>query len=145
MTDPLTLRLEACYAGVPHDVMRAMGLRDFTLPPELRPILPAQAMAGPVFTIDGRVDPAADGHLIRSGVTLRLGHKLARRAIADGEAVIKEAVIKYGAPIGYATCAILPGEHVHLHNVRSGYTASVALELAGSDGPGPYDAGARDG
>ncbi len=58
----LTARLERCYTGVLHDVMRAMGLRDFTLPPELRPILPAQAMAGPVFTIDGMVDPEADGH-----------------------------------------------------------------------------------
>lgn len=58
----LTARLEHCYTGVLHDVMRAMGLRDFTLPPELRPILPAQAMAGPVFTIDGMVDPEADGH-----------------------------------------------------------------------------------
>ena len=81
-----------------------------------------------------------DGQVVRLSMPLPLGHKLARRAIADGE-----AVIKYGAPIGYATCAILPGEHVHLHNVRSGYTASVALELAGSDGPGPYDAGAQDG
>ena len=62
MTDPLTLRLEACYTGVLHDVMRTIGLRDFTLPPKLRPILPAQAMAGPVFTIDGKVDPAADGY-----------------------------------------------------------------------------------
>jgi len=62
MTDALTVRLEVCYTGVLHDVMRAMGLRDFTLPPELRPIMPAQAMAGPVFTIDGMVDTAADGH-----------------------------------------------------------------------------------
>lgn len=58
----LTARLEHCYTGVLHDVMRAMGLRDFTLPPELRPILPAQAMAGPVFTIDGIVDASADSH-----------------------------------------------------------------------------------
>ena len=62
MTDALTLRLLSCYTGVLHDVMRAMGLRDFTLPPDLRPILPAQVMAGPVFTIDGMVDTAADGH-----------------------------------------------------------------------------------
>ena len=27
-------RLERCYTGVVHDVMRAMGLRDFTLPPD---------------------------------------------------------------------------------------------------------------
>jgi regulator of RNase E activity RraA len=37
-------------------------LRDFTLPSELRPILPEQAMAGPAFTIEGRVDASADAH-----------------------------------------------------------------------------------
>jgi regulator of RNase E activity RraA len=42
--------------------MRAMGLRDFTLPPELRPIMPERAMAGPAFTILGKVDPMADPH-----------------------------------------------------------------------------------
>jgi len=62
MTNPLTDRLERCYTGILHDVMRGMGFRDFTLPPEIRPILPAQAMAGPVFTIDGMVDRAADAH-----------------------------------------------------------------------------------
>lgn len=55
-------RLERCYTGVVHDVMRAMGLRDFTLPPELRPILPERAMAGPAFTIEGMVDKNADPH-----------------------------------------------------------------------------------
>lgn len=55
-------RLEACYTGVIHDVMRGMGLRDFVLPPDLRPILPERAMAGPAFTILGRVDPSADPH-----------------------------------------------------------------------------------
>lgn len=58
----ITERLEQCYTGVVHDVMRAMGLRDFTLPAELRPILPDQAMAGPAFTILGKVDPHADPH-----------------------------------------------------------------------------------
>lgn len=60
--DDLADRLELCYTGVVHDVMRAMGLRDFTLPPELRPILPERAMAGPAFTIDGMVDESADPH-----------------------------------------------------------------------------------
>jgi 4-hydroxy-4-methyl-2-oxoglutarate aldolase len=55
-------RLAACYAGVVHDVMRAMGLRDFTLPPELRPILPEQSLAGPAFTIEGKVVKGADAH-----------------------------------------------------------------------------------
>lgn len=55
-------RLAACYTGVIHDVMRARGLRDFALPPELRPILPDQAMAGPAFTIAGEVVADADPH-----------------------------------------------------------------------------------
>ncbi|PSC04456.1 methyltransferase [Alsobacter soli] len=62
MTDDITQRLSACYTGVIHDVMRAMGLKDFTLPPELRPNFPERTLAGPAFTIDGRVDPNADPH-----------------------------------------------------------------------------------
>jgi 4-hydroxy-4-methyl-2-oxoglutarate aldolase len=62
MTETLSNRLRGCYTGVVHDVMRAMGLRDFTLPHALTPILPGQAMAGPAFTIDGRTDPRADPH-----------------------------------------------------------------------------------
>lgn len=60
--DEITLRLERCYTGVVHDVMRAMGLRDFTLPAELRPLFPEKTLAGPAFTIEGRVDPRADAH-----------------------------------------------------------------------------------
>ncbi|WP_193188546.1 RraA family protein [Nisaea sediminum] len=58
----ITERLENCYTGVVHDVMRGMGLKNFTLPPELRPILPEKPMAGPAFTILGKVDPMADAH-----------------------------------------------------------------------------------
>lgn len=43
-----------------------------------------------------------------------LGHKLALRSIAAGE-----PVRKYGQPIGAATRAIAPGEHVHVHNLAS--------------------------
>ena len=42
------------------------------------------------------------------------GHKYARRDIAEGE-----NIIKYGMPIGHATCAIKVGEHVHVHNVKT--------------------------
>lgn len=62
MSDALSDRLQGCYTGVVHDVMRAMGLRDFTLPAALRPIMPERAMAGPAFTIEGMVDPTADAH-----------------------------------------------------------------------------------
>src|SRR3954468_6824554 len=59
-TDPITDRLSKCYSGVVHDVMRAAGLRDFTLPPELRPLFPERRLAGPAFTIEGRGDTRAD-------------------------------------------------------------------------------------
>ena len=42
------------------------------------------------------------------------GHKVALRAIAAGQ-----PVIKYGSPIGLATADIQAGEHVHTHNVAS--------------------------
>ncbi|MEJ1974991.1 MAG: RraA family protein [Acetobacteraceae bacterium] len=62
MSDTITPRLQRCYSGVVHDVMKTMGLADFTLPPELRPILPEQTLAGPAFTIEGRVDTTLDAH-----------------------------------------------------------------------------------
>jgi regulator of RNase E activity RraA len=62
MSDPIAERLKHCYTGVVHDVMRAMGLADFTLPAEMRPLFPERALAGPAFTIDGTVDPYADAH-----------------------------------------------------------------------------------
>lgn len=58
----LSDRLAGCYTGVVHDVMRAMGLYEFTLPPELRPILPELSLAGPAFTIEGNVVSGADAH-----------------------------------------------------------------------------------
>jgi altronate hydrolase len=41
-----------------------------------------------------------------------VGHKVALRAIA-----IDEDVIKYGEPIGHATVPITSGDHVHTHNL----------------------------
>ena len=55
-------RLANTYTGIIHDVMRAMGLRDFTLPPEIRPLFPDQVLAGVVATVSGKVDPSADSH-----------------------------------------------------------------------------------
>lgn len=54
--------------------------------------------------------------------TVTLGHKVATRSIATGE-----AIIKYGVPIGVATCDIAAGTHVHVHNIRSDYTATHVL------------------
>src|SRR5262245_27097508 len=68
------------------------------------------------------LQPLDEGRVIDIGgvsVTVReaipSGHKVALRAIAAGE-----PVIKYGSPIGRATADIAPGAHVHTHNVASG-------------------------
>ena len=58
----LTRRLERCYTGAVHDIMRAMGLARFTLPHEVRPIFPERTLCGPVFTLSGRVEQGADAH-----------------------------------------------------------------------------------
>lgn len=52
-----------------------------------------------------------------------LGHKLALRDILEGE-----SILKYGAPIGYATQPIPAGAHVHLHNLASRYTVIEDIE-----------------
>jgi regulator of RNase E activity RraA len=62
-------RLANTYTGIIHDVMRAMGLRDFTLPPEIRPLFADQTLAGVVATVSGRVDTSADPHQTLLGWT----------------------------------------------------------------------------
>ena len=53
---------------------------------------------------------------------ISIGHKLAARDIpTDGK------VMKYGAPIGSATCDINLGDHVHINNLKSDYTPSYTL------------------
>lgn len=55
-----------------------------------------------------------DGHRVTVAEAIGSGHKIALRAIAAGE-----AVIKYGSPIGVASADIPAGAHVHTHNVAS--------------------------
>ncbi len=63
-----------------------------------------------------------DGAVLKTGERLHatvseavpLGHKFALADLAAGA-----EVIKYGVRIGIATQAIKPGEHVHVHNLRS--------------------------
>ncbi len=44
---------------------------------------------------------------------VRFGHKIAVAAIPPGQ-----SVTRYGQPIGVATAAIAPGQHVHTHNLK---------------------------
>ena len=60
--EALTARLERCYTGAIHDVLRAMGERDFVLPESLRGLDPALKLAGPAWTVRGRLDTTLDAH-----------------------------------------------------------------------------------
>lgn len=62
MTETRLDQLRSCYTSVLHDVMRAMGLKDFTLPPRIRPLNPEGVLTGPAFTIEGRIVEGADAH-----------------------------------------------------------------------------------
>jgi len=55
-------RFETCYTSVVHDVLRARGLRNFTLPPRIRPLQPERRIAGPVWTVEGHIDETAAAH-----------------------------------------------------------------------------------
>jgi len=57
-----------------------------------------------------------DGVAITAAREIPLGHKMALRAIAPGE-----KIVKYAVPIGSASAPIAPGDWVHLHNLRSDY------------------------
>ena len=55
-------RLEACHSSVVHDVMKEMGLPIRVLPRTICGLEPWMKVAGPVFTVRGRPDPALDRH-----------------------------------------------------------------------------------
>jgi (2R)-sulfolactate sulfo-lyase subunit alpha len=58
-----------------------------------------------------------------------LGHKVARVALAPGS-----RIVKYGASIGSATRRIEPGEHVHMHNMKSDYLPPHTRHSTREDG-----------
>ena len=53
-------------------------------------------------------------------INLEDGHKYALRDIKAGE-----DIIKYGNPIGHATCDIKKGDHVHTHNVKTNLSGNL--------------------
>lgn len=62
---------------------------------------------------------------------MELGHKIARQCLSGGD-----KIIKYGVSIGSARQAVRPGEHVHLHNMRSDYIAPHTRERLQETGEG---------
>jgi hypothetical protein len=100
--------------------MASSDRRLVLLAPEDNCVVVAQALrAGDRVSIDD--EPVVIAKAI--GV----GHKLARRAIARGE-----KVLKYGAIIGTASAPIARGEHVHTHNLESDYLPTYTHEAGKS-------------
>ena len=69
--------------------------------------------AGEVLSVEGAGE-------VRVAEDIPQGHKMAVRALALGD-----NVVKYGLPIGHATCDIAPGEHVHTHRMATNLSGEV--------------------
>lgn len=67
-------------------------------------------------TLEAGTAIVIEGENVVLGKTIPLGHKLARRALAADE-----KVIRYGAPIGHVTTDVARGDHLHMHNLVSDY------------------------
>jgi hypothetical protein len=63
-----------------------------------------------------------DGLPVTLPEAIQLGHKVARRALAPGE-----RVLRYGAPIGTITAPVAAGAHIHTHNLASDYLPTYTL------------------
>ncbi len=91
------------------------------------------------------LDDLASGEQIEVGgksVTLRediaKGHKVALREIAEGE-----NVIKYGYPIGHATCPIAEGAWIHSHNIKTNLSDEIEYTYVPKIAPKEYPADER--
>ena len=65
-------------------------------------------------TLEGRSLDNNEVVKAKSNMDIPLGHKIALLPVGTGA-----PVTKYGVTIGVATAAIKPGEHVHVHNLKS--------------------------
>jgi altronate hydrolase len=80
---------------------------------------PALRLGASDNVVVARVDLTAGRELTEERLVCRadipIGHKIATRAVATGE-----PIVKYGQVIGFAKEPIQPGDHVHLHNCEMG-------------------------
>lgn len=90
----------------------------------------------PDDTVAVSLDPLPQGAAVApevvAGQAVPAGHKVALNSVSPGA-----PVTKYGQVIGYATEAIRPGDHVHLHNLAFADTADVAVTLGVGTTPEP--------
>jgi hypothetical protein len=72
------------------------------------------------------LEVAIDGVPVILPEFIQLGHKVARRALAPGD-----RVLRYGAPIGTITAPVAIGAHIHTHNLASDYIPTYTLASEG--------------
>jgi Altronate dehydratase len=77
-------------------------------------INPADNVAVAIQKLEEGETLGINGTLLTVKTPIETGHKFSITDISAGE-----NVIKYGFPIGHATRPIQPGEHVHVHNVKT--------------------------
>lgn len=58
----ITQRLSACYSGAVFDALRELKVQNCVLPSSIRPLDPAQRVAGQAFTVEGHVRHDLDAH-----------------------------------------------------------------------------------
>lgn len=97
---------------------------------------PADTVA--TLLVDAATGDIVEGVVLAQGITR--GQKVALQPIATGE-----AIIKFGFPIGHATRAIAPGEHVHSQNLATGLGGTAAYGYHPHPAPLACDAAALPG
>ena len=55
-------RFEKCFSSVIHDVMRDMGIKNFTLPSSITPVKEKHKISGQIFTIEGEINTKLSHH-----------------------------------------------------------------------------------
>ena len=68
---------------------------------------------------------SVDGQAVCVQEEIPFGHKMALTDLADGA-----VVIKYGAPIGHTTQAVLPGAWLHSHNLKTNLEGLLDYQYA---------------
>jgi len=94
--------------------------------PRLLLLSPKDNVCAATSALSAGDEVSFDGNSFPVTSDVPVGHKIAVRAIAEGE-----KVVKYGASIGSATEPIAAGDHVHSHNLASDYLPSAGRASTG--------------
>lgn len=86
---------------------------------------PSDNVVVAIRPVDKNTELVVEGRILMVERRIELGHKIAIKDIQEGEKIIKS-----GTVIGSATTIIRPGEHVHLHNMKSDYLPTYTLDDA---------------